>query len=136
MEKNENTEIDTALKDFPDNLAKLVKGSLDTKNSNKKLTARSTLVKMGKAIIPQMHRLLESKNVLLRLEAAKIVELVAIKRSIPLLINLLDDNEFEIRWIAAGGIIKFERGGPEIIRSLKIKLINYENNHRSHGFLR
>ncbi|MGA2406445.1 MAG: hypothetical protein ABSF81_06810 [Bacteroidales bacterium] len=52
MEKNENTEIDTALKDFLDNLAKLVKGSLDTKNSNKKLTARSTLVRIGKTIIP------------------------------------------------------------------------------------
>jgi HEAT repeat protein len=116
MEKNENTEIDTALKDFPDNLAKLIKGTLDTKNSGKKLTARSALVRMGKTIIPQMHKLLDSKNGLLRMETAKIVAFVADNRSIPLLINLLDDKEFEIRWIAAEGLIKFERGGPEIIR--------------------
>ncbi|MGA2406446.1 MAG: hypothetical protein ABSF81_06815 [Bacteroidales bacterium] len=52
-----------------------------------------------------MHKLLDSKNGLLRTEAAKIVELIADKRSIPLLINLLDNNEFEIRWIAAEGLI-------------------------------
>jgi HEAT repeat protein len=97
MKKNENTEIDTALKDFPDNLARLIKGSLDNKNSGKKLTARSTLVRMGKTIIPQMHKLSDSKNGLLRMEAVKIVELIADRRSISLLINLLDDKEFEIR---------------------------------------
>ena len=43
------------------------------------------------------------------MEAAKIVELIADKRSIPFLIILLDDKEFEIRWIAAEGIIKTGR---------------------------
>jgi len=109
MKKIDNIEIDNALKDFPDNLVKLIKGSLDAKNFNKKLTARSTLVRMGKTIIPQMHKLLESENGLLRMEAAKIVELIADRRSIPLLISLLDDKEFEIRWIAAEGLINIGR---------------------------
>jgi hypothetical protein len=43
------------------------------------------------------------------MEAAKIVELIADRRSIPFLINLLDDKEFEIRWIAAEGLIKIGR---------------------------
>jgi HEAT repeat protein len=43
------------------------------------------------------------------MEAAKVVELIADRRSIPFLINLLDDKEFEIRWIAAEGLIKIGR---------------------------
>jgi HEAT repeat protein len=64
---------------------------------------------MGKTIIPKLHRLLNSENALLRMEAAKIVELIADRRSIPFLINLLDDKEFEIRWIAVEGLIKIGR---------------------------
>src|SRR5664280_1905400 len=109
MKEIDNTEIDNALDDFPGNLAKLIKESLDTKNSDKKLAARSTLVRMGKTIVPQLHRLLDSKNGLLRSEASKIVELIADRRSIPFLIRLLDDKEFEIRWIAAEGLIKIGR---------------------------
>ena len=106
MNKNDRTEIDISLKDFPDNLTSLIKESLDSKNSVKKLAARSTLVGVGKQIIPKLHKLLNSENGLLRTEVAKIVELIADRRSIPFLINLLDDKEFEIRWIAAEGLIK------------------------------
>ena len=109
MNKNDSSEIDINLKDFPDNLTSLIKESLDSKNSVKKLAARNALVEMGKTIIPKLHRLLNSENALLRMEAAKIVELIADRRSIPFLINLLDDKEFEIRWIAAEGLIKIGR---------------------------
>jgi hypothetical protein len=64
---------------------------------------------MGKTIIPELHKLLVSKNYLIRTEAAKIVELIADKRSIKLLIGLLEDTEFEIRWIASEGLIKIGR---------------------------
>ena len=109
MKKDDINEIDISLKDFPDNLTSLIKESLDSKNSVKKLAARSTLVGMGKSIISKIHKLLSSENGLLRMEAAKIVELIADRRSIPFLINLLDDKEFEIRWIAAEGLIKIGR---------------------------
>ena len=109
MKKDNDIEIDTILKDLPGNLVILIKGTLDTKNTSKKLASRSTLVRMGKTIIPQLHRLLDSENGLLRMEAAKIVELIADRKSIPLLISLLDDKEFEIRWIAAEGLIKIGR---------------------------
>jgi HEAT repeat protein len=109
MNKNDSSEIDINLKDFPDNLTSLIKESLDSKNSVKKLAARNKLVGMGKTILPKLHRLLNSENGLLRMEAAKIVELIADRRSIPFLIDLLDDKEFEIRWIAAEGLIKIGR---------------------------
>jgi len=109
MKRIDNSEMDKYLDDFPDNLVELVKGSLDTKNFSKKLSARSTLVKMGKTIIPHMHKLLDSENDSLRIEAAKIVELIADRRSVPLLTSLLNDTVFDIRWIAAEGLIKIDR---------------------------
>jgi HEAT repeat protein len=117
MNKNDSSEIDISLKDFPDNLTSLIKELLDSKNSVKKLAARSTLVGMGKSITPKLHILLNSENGLLRMEAAKIVELIADRRSIPFLIYLLADKEFEIRWIAAEGLIKI--GRPAILPLLK-----------------
>ena len=53
MKKIDSSEIDNDLKNFPDNLVKLIKGALDTKNFSKKLSARSSLVKMGRrSILP------------------------------------------------------------------------------------
>ena len=43
------------------------------------------------------------------MEAAKIIELIANRTSIPVLIDLLEDTEFDIRWIAAEGLIKIGR---------------------------
>ena len=137
MNKIDNTEIDNALNDFPDNLAKLIKGSLDTKNSSKKLTARSTLVGMGKTIVPQLNRLLDSENGLLRMEVAKVVELIADRRSIPFLINLLDDKEFEIRWIAAEGLIKIGRRSIlPLLKSIRDGKSTFILNKGAHHVLR
>lgn len=136
MKKSDITEIDNALNDFPGNLAKLIKVSLDTKNSGKKLAARSTLAGMGKTIIPKMHKLLDSENGLIRMEAAKIVELIADRRSIPLLINLLDDKEFEIRWIAAEGLIKIGRRSIlPLIKSVRDGDSSYFLNKGAHHVL-
>ena len=136
MKKSDNTEIDNALNNFPDNLTVLIKESLNSKNSVKKLAARSTLVRMGKTIIPKMHKLLESENSLLRMEAAKIVELIADRRSIPFLINLLDDKEFEIRWIAAEGLIKIGRRSIlPLLKSVRDGKSTYVHNKGAHHVL-
>ena len=109
MKNNDKIEIDKSLKGFPDNQISLIKELLYSNNSVKKIAARSDLVKMGKSLIPQLYKLLDSQNGLLRMEAAKIVELIADRKSIPFFINLLDDKVFEIRWIAAEGLIKIGR---------------------------
>jgi hypothetical protein len=109
MEKNINTEIDKLLNDCPVRVVQLIKASLDTTNVAKKLISRKTLVRLGKSILPQMYILLESEELPLRMEAAKIIELVANRTSIPVLIGLLEDTEFDIRWIAAEGLIKIGR---------------------------
>ena len=136
MKNSDSIEINNALKDLPDSLAKLIKESLDSKNSVKKLAARSTLVGMGKTIIPKLHRLLNSENALLRMEAAKIVELIADRRSIPFLINLLDDKEFEIRWIAAEGLIKIGRRSIlPLLKSIRDGKSSYNLNKGAHHVL-
>jgi hypothetical protein len=109
MKKDKEEEINKILAEFPENLVKTIKGSLDRKDYIKKKSARETLVKMGKKILPQMHKLLSSENDSLRMETAKITELIADSRSIPSLIKLLDDPIFDIRWIAAEGLIKIGR---------------------------
>jgi hypothetical protein len=73
-----------------------------------------------------MHKLLTSKNTLLRKNAAQIVELIADKRSVPLLISLLHDPESDIRWIAAEGLIKIGR------RSILPLLRSIRNEKSSH----
>ena len=136
MRKIDNIEIDNALKDFPDDLAKLIKVSLDTKNAVKKLAARSTLVRMGKTIIPQLHKLLASKNDLLREEIAKTVELIADRRSVPLLIGLLDDTVFDIRWIAAEGLIKIGRRSIlPLLKSVRDGESSFLHNKGAHHVL-
>src|SRR5664279_6641687 len=86
INKKNRIEIDTSLKGFPDKLTSLINELLDSKNSENKLAARSKLVSMGKSIIPQLHRLLDSENGLLRMEITKVVELIADRKSIPCLL--------------------------------------------------
>jgi hypothetical protein len=133
MKKIDSTKIDIDLKDFPEGIVKLIAGLLDDKNFSIKHEARDTLVNMGSAIIPQMHKLLASKNVLLRKNAAKIVELIADRKSIPLLINLLYDTESDIRWIAAEGLINIGRRSisplPKSIRSEKSSHLHDQGAH-------
>jgi HEAT repeat protein len=107
--KKKSPEIDINLSDFPDNLVKLIGGLLDEKNYPEKHESRDILVRMDKKIIPFMHKLLATKNNLLRHEVVKIIELIADKRSIPLQIELLEDPEPDIRWIAAEGLINSGR---------------------------
>jgi hypothetical protein len=124
MNKVDPSEIDILLDDFPENMIRLIKGSLDTKNVSRKLSSRNALVKMGKRILPQLLKLSVSENVLIRMEAVKIIELIADRRSIPEFIRLLDDPEFDIRWIAAEGLIKI---GRQSIRPL-IKAVRDNEN--------
>ncbi len=109
MKNNGYPEIDKILNDTPVYQVNLIKSSLDNTNFNTKVRSRKTLVKMGKSILPMMHKLIRAKEVPLRLEASKIIELIADRISIPVLIDLLDDTEFDIRWIAGEGLIKIGR---------------------------
>jgi HEAT repeat protein len=136
MKKKESIEIDRILIDFPENVGKLIKESLDSKDYRKKINARRTLVKMGKKILPHMYSLLDSENNLLRMEAAKIVELIAERSSIPILINYLDDKEFEVRWMAAEGLIRIGRTSIlPLLKSIRDGKSSFIHNKGAHHIL-
>ena len=107
--KSFNPPIDNILSEFPARLVKIISEAIDESNIIRKIDARKHLVRMGKTIVPLLNKLLSSGNIVLRKEAAKIVSLIADRRSIPFLIELLNDKEFDIRWIAADGLIKIGR---------------------------
>jgi HEAT repeat protein len=109
MKKTNLLEVQINLKTLPAYVQKLISELLYVEDFTRKHNARITLVKMGKRVIPSMHKLLSSKNNVLRTEAAKVIELIADKRSIPYLITLMDDPVFDIRWIAAEGLIRIGR---------------------------
>jgi HEAT repeat protein len=108
MKAPDPVELDIDLSTFDENVATHIPGLIDSDTLTRK-KARETLMVMGKDVLPQIYRLLASKNRVLRWEAAKIIELIGSKRSIPALLELLDDSESDIRWIAAEGLTKIGR---------------------------
>ncbi|HEX2967666.1 MAG TPA: hypothetical protein VHO46_01085 [Bacteroidales bacterium] len=62
-----------------------------------------------KSIIPHGNDSFSNVNEILRNEIEEIIGFVADKRSIPALINLLDDQDVDIRWIAAESLIRIGR---------------------------
>lgn len=64
---------------------------------------------IGNSVVFHKFKPLSYKNERFKIELSKIIQTIADRRSIPALINLLDDNEVDIRWIAAEGLIKIGR---------------------------
>ncbi len=109
MKTIKENKIKNRINSSSDSVEKLLNDLLDTNDFSRKQSARRTLVQMGKRIIPEMHKLLNSENDSSRMEAVKIVEMIADRKSIPFLIGLLGDTVFDIRWMAAEGLIKIGR---------------------------
>jgi HEAT repeat protein len=77
------------------------------------------------SIIPQINGPFSVRNERLKSEVSQIISFVADKKSIPALINLLNDKEYDVRWIAAESLIKIGRSSVSpLIRSIK----NGKNN--------
>jgi hypothetical protein len=65
-------------------------------------------------------------NELFRQEISKIVKIIADRRSIPALINLLEDKESDIRWIASESLVKIGRKSIiPLIRSIQAGKVSY-----------
>lgn len=58
------------------------------------------------SIIPRKNKPFSRLNARLSDEVEKIITLVADQRAVPSLIDLLDDNDYDVRWIAAESLIR------------------------------
>jgi len=91
-----------------DVLAKLY-GLVDVKNYQVHTDTREELINEGVEILPVMHKLLNSEDLIIRKAAIKVVEQIAHQSSIHEMICMLEDRESEIRWIAGEALIKIGR---------------------------
>jgi hypothetical protein len=128
MKRIHNTETGINLNDSPDILLRKISGLLDDSSYPDLHNAMIALHNLGKNIIPQLHAILCSENAHIRLEAIKIVKKIADKRSIPILIYMLDDSETSIRWAAAEGLVN-------IGRSCIVPLLKSIRDRRSPAYL-
>ena len=80
--------------------------------------AREEMVKMGKDVIDYLLELLSHPKHIYRWEAIKTLEEIADPVSVSILIQAMEDDKADVRWIAAKGLIKI--GKYSIIPLLKI----------------
>ena len=79
---------------------------LQSENTGVRHNARNELVKIGTPIIDFLIELDYSKNKNVKWEVMKALGQIADPDTIPLLLEGLCDDEFEIRWLAAEGLIE------------------------------
>jgi len=125
MEKKRNKQVDVDVEEFSESVAEKIPDLAEINNYQKKTSTRRYLSDMGKKILPQIYKLLRSKNMHLRMEASKIIRQIGDKESIPILIDLLDDDEGSVRWIAAEGLVHI---GRDSILPLLNKIVEKGND--------
>lgn len=77
--------------------------------------ARHQLVKIGEPAIDYLIELQYSSNHKARWEAIKAIGQISDPETIPILINSLEDDKFDVRWLAAEGLIEL---GSDVVRPL------------------
>jgi HEAT repeat protein len=108
----------------PARILSSLSGLIAVNDRERHLKARRDLVRKGEAILPVMNRLMKSDHKIIRKEAVKVAELIGHKSSVPVMIDMLEDSENEIRWIAAEALIRI---GRDSIRPLLEAMIARSN---------
>jgi uncharacterized protein (DUF302 family) len=78
-----------------------------------RIHSRESLVKIGKPAVPQLVEVLMRGSHWMRWEAAKTLGEIADPTAAPALVEALKDEEFDVQWLAAAGLIKMKTGGVE-----------------------
>jgi uncharacterized protein (DUF302 family) len=80
-----------------------------------RIHSRESLVKIGKPAVPQLVEALMRGSHWLRWEAAKTLGEIRDPTAAPALVEALKDEEFDVQWLAAAGLIKMKAGGIESV---------------------
>lgn len=97
--------IDPAIQDLINNLS--------SSDEILRIHSRESLVKIGKPAVPQLVGALMRGNHWLRWEAAKTLGEIGDPTAAPALVEALKDEQFDVQWLAAAGLIKMKKGGIE-----------------------
>lgn len=93
--------------------------------------ARYDLIKIGKPAINYLNGLLNDPKMHIRWEAIKTLSQIAAPESIPVLIKALENDDFDVRWMAAEGLIDI--GKQSIKPLLKALSQNEDSNYLLEG---
>jgi len=113
-----------------DTINKLIE-ELNSKDGIKRQKARIELVKIGNEAIDPLRKLLSSKEHHTRWEAIKAIGEIGSSNSIQLFIDLLEDDKFYIRWLAAEGLINV--GQPSIKPLVSALMKDFESIYLREG---
>lgn len=108
-------------KEGMDTLIKALVADLASHDDTVRVMARHSIVAMGKVAVPSLIEALKNKNNLMRWEAAKALGEIGDPKTALALVDALEDEEFDVRWLAAEGLIKMN------INALKPLLQALEN---------
>jgi HEAT repeat protein len=92
-----------------------------------RLSARNSLVKIGSAAVPGLIKALSAKKDIQRWESAKALSQTGDPVALQALLTALDDKIFDIRWVAAEGLIAI---GTPSIEPLLYLAINHPDSIR------
>jgi len=93
---------------------------LESEDGSVRERARHQLAARGTEIVPELSKLVEHKVSTTRWEAVKTLVEIDDPTVIPVLVEALRDEEFDVRWVAADGLIKFgELALPPIYNALE-----------------
>jgi hypothetical protein len=95
---------------------------LASHNDSVRVKARHSLVAMGRIAVSPMVQALKNKSNLVRWEITKALGETGDPETVPALIKALEDEEFDVRWLAAEGLIRMN------INALKPLLQALENS--------
>ena len=95
-----------------------------SKDGIQRKIARYELVKIGKSAVKYLSGLLQAPKEYIRWEAIKTLSQIADPETIPILINALENEDFDVRWMAAEGLIDI---GKESIKPLLKAVIKSKN---------
>jgi HEAT repeat protein len=113
-----------------DTILDLIK-DLSNPNGIKRQKARYAIVKIGNPALDYLLELQKSEKHITRWESIKAISEIGSSDSIPILINALEDEEFDVRWLAAEGLI--EIGITSVRPLLKEFISNKDSIHLKEG---
>lgn len=95
---------------------------LSSENSIDRIRARYELVKLGKPAIEYLIGLQYLNNDHVRWEAIKTLSQIAHPDAIPILINALENDRFDVRWLAAEGLIEIGKASIKpLLETLEVQ---------------